>query len=497
MLYLELVVLLGFILLGVRLGGMAVGFTGGMGVIVLTLLGLKAGAIPWDVILIIAAVISAITALQLAGGLDYLVLLATKFLRRHPKHITLLAPVVTWGMTVCAGTGHTAFSMIPVIVEVAKKENIRPCVPLSISVVASQLGITASPVSAAVVFMASDAALGGIGISYPVLLLIWLPTTLLASVLTGLILNLCCRLDLSKDPYYLARKAQLKEVGNAAPQAETELKPYARRSLLIFLCGMVMVVCYATAISNNIGLIKPTAVVGYEKVYEHTNPQLFSSLVQENAKSDSGVQSIQIQEDSNLGRYVNKPVLGFVLTRDHAIISFMLAVATIIVLCCRLDVSLLPDTTIFKNGMSACVCVMGVAWLGDTFVSNHIEEIEALAVRFVIDHPPILAVALFFASTLLYSQAATAKALMPTMIAALGITASNPEHAYIIVASFPALSALFVLPTYPTLIGAVNMDYTGTTRIGNMLFNHSFIIPGVLAISLAVMLGFILAPLLL
>ena len=183
-------------------------------------------------------------------------------------------------------------------------------------------------------------------------------------------------------------------------------------------------------------------------------------------------------------------------SRDSAIISFMLTIAALITVFCRIDLSQVASSSTFKSGMSACICVLGVAWLGDTFVSNHNKDITDLAKNFVSEYPPLLAVALFVASTLLYSQAATAKALIPTVIAALGITSANPEQAYILVASFPAVSALFVLPTYPTLLGAVEMDDTGTTRIGKYIFNHSFFIPGVLAISFSVFLGFLLAPIL-
>ncbi len=488
MLILEIIVLLGAIFLGVRLGGIAIGYTGGLGVIVLALLGLKAGNIPWDVILIIASVIAAITAMQEAGGLDYLVQMASRFLRRHPKHINFLAPSVTWLLTVFAGTGHTAFSMIPVITEVAKGQNIRPCVPLSIAVVASQIAITASPVSAAVVFMASDLALGGLGIDYPILLLIWLPTTYAGCMLTAAIMNVFCKMDLSKDPVYQERlkNGDVKTVEN---HEEIVLKPHAKKSVLIFLIGVLAVVFYASAISNNVGLIKPSVVTGYETVYEAEKPEVFAKLKDE--------QKLEVKQDEAKGNYVKKPIKALALTRDQAIISFMMAIASFIVILCKVDVLKLASTSTFKSGMTACICVLGVAWLGDTFVSNHTAEIKELAVGFVTKYPPVLAVALFLASMLLYSQAATAKALIPTVILALGMTADNNGQAYILVASFAAVSALFVLPTYPTLLGAVQMDDTGTTQIGKYVFNHPFFIPGVLAIALTVALGFVVAPMLL
>lgn len=442
LLLLQVLVLLGAIFLGVRLGGLAIGYTGGLGVAVLALgLGMAPGKVPYDVILIIMSVISAIAALQLAGGLDYLVRAAERVLRRNPKNINFLAPTVTYFLTILAGTGHTAFSMMPVIVEVAKSENIRPSAPLSIAVVASQIAITASPVSAAVVFMSG--VLEPLGASYPKLLLIWLFTTYAACMLVALLINLFGSLDLSESKIYRQRLAD----GLVRPHNAAERGPLpagARTSVWIFFGGVVAVVLYACAISPAVG-------------------------------------------------WVAEPVLP----RDGAIISFMMIIATLIVMCCKLDTGRLLDTSTFKSGMAACVCVLGVAWLGDTFVAGHIDAVKESASALVGGYPWLLAVALFFASMLLYSQAATAKAIMPAVILALGITPENNSQMYILVASFAAVSALFVLPTYPTLLGAVQMDDTGSTRIGRFVFNHSFMVPGVLAIVFAVALGFLVAPLVL
>lgn len=432
---LQLVVLLGAIFIGVRLGGIGIGYAGGAGVLVLGLcLGMKPGNIPWDVILIIASVIAAISAMQLAGGLDYLVQIAERVLRSNPKHINYLAPIVTYVLTIFAGTGHTAFSMIPVIVEVAKEQKIRPVVPLSIAVVSSQIAITASPVSAAVIYMSG--VLEPFGWSYPALLGIWLVTTFAACMLTSFVMTLISNMDLDSDPVY---KERLAKGLVKAPEASAakELKPYAKRSVWIFLLGVVLVVLYASAISPAVGLIKPV-VVG----------------------------------------------------RDAAIMSLMLLVGTLITIFCKIEVGNIASCSVFKSGMVACVCVLGVAWLGDTFVSGHSGEIKAFAASTVSQTPALLAVVFFFAAMLLYSQAATAKAITPAIVAALGISAANPGDSYMLVASFAAVSALFVLPTYPTLLGAVQMDDTGTTRIGKWVFNHAFFVPGVLAIVFAVALGF-------
>ncbi|AKJ43414.1 anaerobic C4-dicarboxylate transporter [Pragia fontium] len=427
MLAVQFVIVLLAIYVGARLGGIAIGFAGGFGVLVLTLVcKINPGNIPFDVIQIIMSVIAAIAAMQVAGGMDYLVSLAAKLLRKHPKYITFLAPIVTYFMTIFAGTGHTAFSTMPVIAEVAKGQGIRPSRPLSIAVVASQIAITASPISAAVVFTAG--LLEPVGVSYLQLLGICISTTFTAVMLTAIVSNfLGC--ELKDDPVYQERLA--KGLVSDIKVTDIAIKPGAKLSVALFLIGIIAVMLYATAISSSVGLIE-------------------------------------------------NPILG----RDHAIVVFMLTIATMICICCKVDTNEILNAGTFKSGMSACVCVLGVAWLGDTFVQAHIVDIKAFSGSLLQEHSWMLAIILFFAATLLYSQAATAKALLPAALA-LGVSPVG------IVASFAAVSALFVLPTYPTLLAAVQMDDTGSTRIGKYVFNHSFLIPGVIAITLSVLFGFI------
>jgi anaerobic C4-dicarboxylate transporter DcuA len=333
-------------------------------------------------------------------------------------------------MTLFAGTGHTAFLALPVIAEVAKKEGIRPSRPLAIGTVASQIAITASPISAAVVFFAS--AIEPFGVDYVKLLLIAIPSTFIACMLGALVTNFMGK-DLKDDPVYQDRLAKglVKQPSESAEQKA--LPPGAKRAVLIFALAIICVVFYATAISPTVGLIK-------------------------------------------------KPVLA----RDHAIITFMLAAASFIVLLCKVNVNNIVNQATFKSGMSACICVLGVAWLGTTFVSAHIKEINVVAGDLLASKPWMLAVVLFFAAMLLYSQAATTKALMPVALA-LGV---SPGAA---IAAFSAVSALFVLPTYPTLLAAVEFDDTGSTRIGKYVFDHPFLIPGTLTIVFAVILGYVFA----
>lgn len=431
MIAIEFIVVLGAIFIGARLGGIGIGFAGGLGVLVLTMLGVTPGNMPLDVISIIMAVIVAIAAMQVAGGMDYLVDLADRILRRNPRYLNFLAPVITYLMTIMAGTGHTAFSTIPVITEVAKENNIRPSRPLSIAVVASQIAITASPISAAVVFFSG--VLEEQGVDYLQLLAVAIPSTFIACMATAAIMMALDRVrgitELSTHPEYQRRLAA--GTVTVKGRQDREIAPRARLSVLIFLMGLLCVMGYATAISPNVGLI--------------TNP---------------------------------------VMPRDAAIITYMLSVAAIIVLACKVPTSEILSASTFKSGMSASICVLGVAWLGTTFVTAHQDEIMKFSGDLLSTTPWLLAVVLFFASALLYSQAATTKALMPTALA-IGVA---PLGA---VAAFPAVSALFVLPTYPTLLAAVQMDDTGTTQIGKFVFNHPFLVPGAINIAIAVALGFL------
>ncbi|AKT02242.1 anaerobic C4-dicarboxylate transporter dcuA [Yersinia pestis 1045] len=433
MIAVELVIVLLAIFLGARLGGIGIGFAGGIGVLVLAIIGVKPGSIPFDVISIIMAVIAAISAMQVAGGMDYLVQQTEKLLRKNPKHITILAPLVTYFLTIFAGTGNISLSALPVIAEVAKEQGIKPCRPLSTAVVSAQIAITASPISAAVVYMSS--VMEGQGVSYLHLLMIVIPSTLCAVFVMSLIVSWCFSSKLSDDPIYLKRL----EEGLVTLRGDTVkvIKPRAKTSVLLFLAGVLCVVAYAIINSPSVGLVETP-----------------------------------------------------LMNTTNAILIIMLSVATITTLVCSVDTDSILNSSTFKAGMSACICILGVAWLGDTFVQHNLEWIKETAGSLIQAHSWLLAVIFFFCSALLYSQAATAKALMP-MALALNV---SPLAA---IASFAAVSGLFILPTYPTLVAAVQMDDTGTTRIGRFVFNHPFFIPDTIGVALAVCFGFVMGGLVL
>lgn len=435
MIWLQFAVVLAFIFIGARIGSMGIAFAGGAGVVVLSLLGLEVdpvGGIPWDVLGIIMAVIAAVAAMQTAGGLDYLVKVVEKFLRSKPKRINFYAPIITYLMTLFCGTGHVAFSSLPVIAEVAKEQKIRPSRPLTISVVSSQVAIAASPISAATIAMV--AAVEPLGVDYLQVLAVAIPTTFIGCMV-GALVSSRMGVELEDDPVYQDRMS--KGLIKKRDLDHVEIKKGASTSVWIFLVTIILVVAYATIISDSVGLIE-------------------------------------------------NPPLG----RNAAIMTFMLAAALIITVVTKIDPAEVSSQSTFKGGMSASACILGVAWLGNTFVNGHIDEIKEIGGSVVEGQPWLLAVVLFFASALLYSQGATTATFMP-IAAAMSVAAPT------MVASFPAVTGLYLLPTYPTTVAAIEMDDTGSTRIGKWVFNHPFLLPGVVSVVVAVVLGFLLAPIIL
>src|SRR5436190_18835117 len=204
-LVLHLIVLLAAIALGSRMGGVGMGLWGGVGLIILIFVfGDAPGSIPGEVLLIILSVIMAASAMEAAGGIDYLVRIAAGIIRKNPKHVTIIAPVVAYFFTFLAGTGHIFYPLLPVIYEVAMKGKVRPERPIAVSTIASQQAITASPVSAATAAMI--AILGSKGIGLMQILLICVPSTLIGVIVAALVQN-HIGVELENDPQYRRRIA--------------------------------------------------------------------------------------------------------------------------------------------------------------------------------------------------------------------------------------------------------------------------------------------------
>ena len=428
--WLQLLFVLLAIIVGARVGGIGLGVFGGLGLAVLTFIfGLEPTTPPIDVMLMIVAVIAAAGCMQAAGGLDLMVKWAEKILRRHPQRITLLSPLVTYLFTFFAGTGHVAYSVLPVIAEVARETGIRPERPMGIAVIASQQAITASPISAATVALLS--MLAGYHITLFDILKISIPCTLVG-VLAGAIYSMRVGKELKDDPVYQARLKSGELSGANYCTAEVANPGKALTSVLLFLGATVGIV-------------------------------LFGSI-------DSLRPSFQTSEGV------------VVMQMAHIIEVLMLSVAALILLLTGTSGMKAAKSSVFNAGMQAVVAIFGIAWMGDTFISGNIAVIKENIFGLVTDMPWLFGIALFVMSILLFSQAATIRALLPLGMA-LGISP------YMLIALFPAVNGYFFIPNYPTVVAAINFDTTGTTRIGKYVLNHSFMMPGLISTIVAVGLG--------
>ena len=426
---LQLLFVLAAIIVGARLGGIRLGVMGGVGLAILTFVfGLQPTAPPIDVMLMIAAVISAASCMQAAGGLDFMVKLAERLLRRNPAHVTILSPLVTYLFTFVAGTGHVAYSVLPVIAEVAAETKIRPERPLGIAVIASQQAITASPISAATVALLG--LLTGFDITLFDILKITIPATLIG-VLVGAFASMRVGKESMEDPEYLRRVEEGLLEDKHVELNDVKNMFQARLSVIIFIVATLLIV-------------------------------LFGSIPSLRPSFD--------------GKVLDMPSLIEIL---------MLSAAALILIISRTDGIKATQGSVFPAGMQAVIAIFGIAWMGDTFINGNITELTGSIEGIVRQMPWLFGVALFVMSILLYSQAATVRAIVPLGIA-LGISPM------MLIALFPAVNGYFFIPNYPTVIAAINFDRTGTTGIGKWVLNHSFMMPGLIATIVSIVVGLLL-----
>jgi anaerobic C4-dicarboxylate transporter DcuA len=435
--WLQFFILLACIFIGARLGGVGLGVMGGVGLAILVFgFGLQPTSAPIDVMLMILAVVTAAGALQASGGMEYLVHLAEKALRRNPKWITFIAPMVTYIFTFCAGTGHVAYSILPVIAEVSRESGVRPERPMSIAVIASQQAITASPISAATVALL--ALLTDFNISLLDIMMISIPSTFIACMIAAFVSSKMGK-ELNMDSEYLKRL----DAGLAPIMKDKKLfipTKGAKLSVVFFLLAAVLVV-----VLGSIEELRPGWTV-----------------------------------DGVFTR----------MTMPAAIEIVMLTIAALTIIFCKPNVENIVSGSVFRAGATAVVAIFGIAWMGDTFFQGNLALISGSISDLVTAAPWLFAIALFALSILLYSQAATVRTLMPLGVA-LGI---NPA---LLIAMFPAVNGYFFIPNYPTVVAAINFDRTGTTRIGKYILNHSFMVPGLIATVCSVAIGIFLSTIIL
>jgi anaerobic C4-dicarboxylate transporter dcuB len=425
------------ILVGARVGGIGLGVFGGLGLAILSFgFGLKPAGLPIDVMFMIMAVVSAAAAMQAAGGLDYMIKIATNILRRNPKHITFIAPLVTWTFTVLAGTGHVAYSVLPVIAEVSRHSGIRPERPLSMAVIASQFAIVASPIAAAVV--AVVAFLEPQGIHLGDVLMVTIPSTLAGILLACVFVNKMGK-ELKDDPEYQRRLKDPKyaDIFNSTTSStEIEVSKTAKVSVSLFLFGALLVVLMG-------------AMPSLRPVFD------------------------------------GKP-----MGMAHTIEIIMLSIGALIIFTCKPDGTEITKGSVFHAGMRAVIAIFGIAWLGDTLMQAHMSEVKGLVEGLVQTAPWAFAFALFVLSVLVNSQGATVATLFPLGIA-LGIPAP------VLIGVFVAVNGYFFVPNYGPIIASIDFDTTGTTKIGKYIFNHSFMLPGLLSMAFCLVFGLVLSNVLL
>ena len=435
----QLFIVLALIFIGARVGGIGLGIYGMVGVFILVFIfGLQPGKLPIDVMLIIASVITATAALQAAGGLDYLVGLAAKFLRKHPNHITYYGPLTTWLFCLVAGTAHTSYSLLPIIAEIAKNSKIRPERPMTVATISASLGITGSPMSAATAAVISTDLLGGKGIELKDILLVCIPASLIAILVSAFVQNRVGK-ELEDDPEYQRRVRE----GMIDPEAEAKVmseieqnpNPRAKWSVLAFLLGVVLVVIFGSVPS-----LRPT--------YE----------------ADGIVTRLSMPETIEI---------------------LMMSIAALILIVGKASVKEAVSGNIFDAGMNAMIAIFGIAWMGDTFFNGNIEFFKSHIADIVTQYPFLFSVALFIMSIMLFSQAAAVRTLFP-----LGIGLGIPPLA--LVAMFPAVNGYFFIPNYPTEVAAINFDTTGTTRIGKYVLNHSFQLSGFITTFVSIGIGYLI-----
>jgi len=352
----QLLIVLGALYVGSRYGSLALGAISGIGLALLVFgFGMKPGTPPTDVIYIIIAAVTCASVLQASGGMDWLIQIAERALRKHPDHITFYAPICTFLLTVLVGTGHVVYTLMPLIADIALKKGIRPERPCAVASIASQVGITCSPIAAAVVAFTTISAANGFDISIPQVLMVTIPACLI-----GLLAAAACSYkrgkDLDKDPEFQAR---LKDpemykymYGENATLLDKVVSKEAKLSVGIFLLAILAIVILAAC--------------GYKAV-----------------KMNLVIQII------------------------------MLTAAGLMIILCKAKPAVATSGKVFQSGMVAVIAIFGIAWMADTFFSNYMDLIQGSLGDLVGKYPWAIAFVFFLVSVLINSQGAVVVSMLP------------------------------------------------------------------------------------
>ncbi|WP_288276335.1 anaerobic C4-dicarboxylate transporter [uncultured Prevotella sp.] len=436
----ELMVVLLALYVGSRYGSLALGAISGIGLAILVFgFGMKPGNPPTDVIYIIIAAVTCAGMLQASGGMDWMIQIAEKLLRNHPKWITFLAPLCTFFLTVFVGTGHVVYTLMPIICDIALKKGIRPERPCGVASIASQVGITCSPIAAAVVAFSAISAENGFEVNNIQIVLISIPACL-CGLMAAAAASYNRGLDLDKDPQFQAKLKDPEQYnyiyGNSATTLDKRIAPEAKRAVYVFMLALGVIVMLSV---------------------------------------------LQIFGINILPSWDGKP-----LKMNLVIQIVMISAAALMIIFCRAQPKKAVAGPVWQSGMVAVVAIYGIAWMADTYFSNYMPEIQAMLEDIVKSHPWTIAIVFFLVSVLINSQGAVVVSMLP-LAYSLGI--EGP----ILLGVLPSVYGYFFIPNYPSDIATVNFDRSGTTIIGKYLLNHSFMMPGLICVFVSTIVAYALS----
>ena len=432
----QLLIVLAALYVGSRYGSLALGAISGIGLAILVFgFGMKPGTPPTDVIYIIIAAVTCAGVLQASGGMDWLIQLAEKLLRRHPDRITFLAPFCTFFLTVLVGTGHVVYTLMPIIVDIAIKKDIRPERPCAVASIASQVGITCSPIAAAVVAFVTISNANGYGVSIPQVLMVTIPACLIGLLFAALASYRRGK-DLDKDPEYQKRISDpaVRDYvfGSDATTLDKVIDKKAKLAVYIFLFAILVIVGLA-----------------------------FCQMI------------------------LSKEALAKLPKMNIAIQIIMLCATALMIILSKVDLKKAAAGSVWRSGMVAVVAIYGIAWMADTYFGNYMDQIKEMLTGIVTQYPWSIALVFFLVSVLINSQGAVVVAMLP-LAYQLGIPGP------VLLGVLPSVYGYFFIPNYPSEIATVNFDRTGTTVIGKYLLNHSFMMPGLISVFVATVVGYLM-----
>ena len=469
----QLLIVLGALWVGSRYGSLALGAISGIGLALLVFgFGLKPGTPPTDVIYIIIAAVTCAGIMQASGGMDWLIQIAERLLRKHPDRITFLAPLTTFFLTVLVGTGHVVYTLMPIICDIALKKGIRPERPCGVASIASQVGITCSPIAAAVVAFVSISNANGFDITIPRVLMISIPACV-CGLMAAATASYRRGLDLSKDPQFQAKlkdPAQYNYIyGSGATTLDKEIPQSAKNAVFIFLAALAVIVLFAAL---------PQLLPSYTtvKVVKGAGDVMIigGTKISASALAKAGVVATGLTETGTIA-----------LKMNLVIQIVMISAAALMIIFCKAAPKKAVAGPVWQSGMVAVVAIYGIAWLADTYFSNYMDEMQNMLADVVKAYPWSIAFVFFMVSVLINSQGAVVVA----MLLAYNLGIPGP----VLLGVLPAVYGYFFIPNYPSDIATVNFDRSGTTVIGKYLLNHSFMMPGLICVTTSTIVAYILS----